>query len=198
MTSQSFEYQGMTYTWDGPLTEFTELTSDAGTTSLNSLIAMTNGDVLASLPTSAVSSDDEPVAAGGSMEIAEAFAARGIVASGAVLSREGRINPLQDPARAVDLLLGEDGFGRSFDALVASEAVDKPNLLATAVERSHDFYGIPAILASGDARRWAESLDDETVENMLYVEAPEAYVASVTGEIVDAARQSMRERVYRG
>lgn len=132
------------------------------------------------------------------MDVNEAFAARGITASGAVTAREGLPNRLQRPERAVARLLGDDGLGKAFDALVASGTVDHVDLLATAVERSHEYYGIPAVLASGEARRWAHALPDPVASDTLYSEAAERFEQAQAQAVVASARRSLRKRVIRG
>lgn len=115
--------------------------------------------------------------------------ARGVTASAAVIAREG-----SGPADAV---LGEDGLGRTFDALVASRTVAHVDLLATAVERSHAYYGAPAVLASGAARAWAHSLSDDRASDIMYHEAAAEFERDAADAVVASARQSLRERVYR-
>ena len=113
---------------------------------------------------------------------------QGVVASAAVLAREGSDGSARQ-------LLGEDRLGRSFDALVASGQADHADLLAVAVERSHEYYGIPAVLASGAAREWAHNLTDEAATEIMYHEAPAAFELAQRDAIVASARQSLRERV---
>jgi hypothetical protein len=126
----------------------------------------------------------------------EAFAARGITASAAVVAREGLPDGLKYPDRAVGRLLGEDGLGKAFDALVASGNVDHVDLLATAVERSHEYYGVPAVLASGEARRWAHDLSDQQAWSLRYDEAPVAFEQAQAQAVVASARESLRKRVH--
>lgn len=128
----------------------------------------------------------------------DAFATRGITASAAVVAREGLPDGLKYPDRAVGRLLGEDGLGRAFDALVAAGAVDKVELLATAVERSHEYYGVPETLTAGAARAWARDLPDGRVSDMLYDEAPREYESDQAKAVVASARATLRARVHGG
>lgn len=125
--------------------------------------------------------------------VARALEALGVIASGAVMAREGATNPLQRPDRAAARMLGDDGLGRAFDALVASGALEQADLLATAVERSHEYYGVPAVLASGEARRWAGMVPDEAAADMLYDEAPAAFAQWQSDQSV--RRAELRSRV---
>lgn len=131
-------------------------------------------------------------------EVQKAFTAAGITASGAVVAREGLPNRLQRPDRAVARLLGDDGLGRAFDALVASGTVDHLGLLATAVERSHEYRGVPAVLASGEARRWVGTLSDDEALSIEYHEAGERFEEQQAAAVVASARQGLRKRVIRG
>lgn len=143
--------------------------------------------------------DDVSVSASVPPETAdEAFVARGVTASGAVTAREGLPNRLQRPDRAIARLLGDDGLGKAFDALVASGTMSQPDLLATAVERSHEYYSIPAVLASGEARTWAHSLSDQAANDMLYSEAAEEFEKAQAQTVVASARTNLRKRVLRG
>ena len=117
-----------------------------------------------------------------------AFTRRGIIASAAVLSREGS----RGTARQT---LGEDRLGRTFDALVASGTVDHVDLLAVAVERSHEYYGVPAVLTAGAARTWAHGLSDEAATDLMYHEAAEAFERSQAEAITASAKASLRKRV---
>lgn len=107
----------------------------------------------------------------------------------AVLAREGRKG-------LVSQLLGEDRLGRSFDALVASGTADHLDLLATAVERSHEYYGIPAVLTAGAARSWAHSLDDDAAVEIMYHEAAEAFERDQAAAVVASAAAALRKRVH--
>lgn len=113
---------------------------------------------------------------------------RGVIAPDAVLAREGR-------SGTSGMLLGEDRLGRTFDALVASGQADHADLIAVAVERSHEYYGVPAILASGAAREWAHGLSDEAAAEIMYHEAPAAFERAQADAIVASAKQSLRVRV---
>lgn len=128
----------------------------------------------------------------------EAFESRGVVASAAVVAREGISDDLTDPQGAVGLALGEDGLGASFDALVATGAFEKVDLLATAVERSHEYYGVPTVLASGEAREWAVRLSDDAVEEMYYHDAPSTFEAAQANAVVASARAYLRAKVLGG
>lgn len=132
------------------------------------------------------------------MDVNEAFTARGIVASGAVVAREGLPNRFLRPERAVARLMGEDGLGRAFDALVASGTADHVDLLATAVERSHEYLGVPALLASGEARQWAQSLAADEATGMYYHDAPAEFEKQQAQAVVASARLNLRKRVLRG
>lgn len=118
------------------------------------------------------------------------LAKRGIVASAAVLAREGS-------GGMVTRILGEDGLGRTFDALVASGTVAHVDLLATAVERSHEYYGIPAVLTAGAARSWAHGLPDEAADELMYHEAGEAFEKAQAAAITASAKATLRKRVAR-
>lgn len=126
---------------------------------------------------------------GGEQMSDEELEAKGVIASAAVRAREGDGAP--------DQVLGEDGLGRTFDALVASRAVDHTALLATAVERSHEYYGVPSTLTAGAARAWAASLPDERATDIMYHEAAAEFERDHAETLVASARQALRERVYR-
>ena len=125
----------------------------------------------------------------------DAFAARGITASAAVVAREGLPDGLKYPDRAVGRLLGDEGLGRAFDALAASGSVDHLSLLATAVERSHEYYGVPAVLASGEAQRWVGNLSDDDAASLFYHEAPAAFEEAQAAAVVASARAREKERL---
>lgn len=127
-----------------------------------------------------------------------AFAARGITASAAVVAREGLPDGLKYPDRAVGRLLGDDGLGGAFDALVSSGNFEHVDLLAVAVERSHEYYGVPALLASGEARAWAVGLSDERANSILYHVAAQEFEADQAAAVTASAVASLRKRVHGG
>lgn len=195
------EYDGKTVRWEGELSERTVVTVGGQRMPFSRLVAMTNGDILDALAPGSpgeVRSEETEEAAMPDDALSAALAVRGITASGLVVAREGLPDGLEDPDGAVGRLLGDEGLGRAFDALVASGTCDKSALLATAVERSHEYYGVPGVLASGEARRWATELDDYDVEEMYYYEAPRQFERAQAEAVVAAARDRLRKQVLGG